>query len=221
MRSAIIISLLDAVAPLVSTRTTETSVDAMHATMPRYLNSAAKSFQNLSSPLKIDTWDGLNCQGAGLAYTEFNDSVLALNVSNFFVSRSFRLNRTLQGQEQLDLSVTNDYATWYHNKDQLSPNSSSCTNFWNSFYAVNGSTACQNTSPFTCHRLWNNPGLWMWWFSKFGIGLTDTHWGTLPGPRRHLSADSLLSKPHQSEGRSIMPFVLYHLYYAAICYNDH
>jgi hypothetical protein len=34
-------------------------------------------------------------------------------------SRSFRLNRTLEAQEQLDLSVTNDYGTWYANKDQL------------------------------------------------------------------------------------------------------
>jgi hypothetical protein len=33
------------------------------------------------------------------------------------------LNRTLEAQEQLDLSVTNDYGTWYANKDQLSPNS--------------------------------------------------------------------------------------------------
>jgi hypothetical protein len=115
--------------------------------------------QELSSPLKIETWKGQDCQGAGACFTIFNDSVLALNISNVFVSRSFRLNRTLEGQEQLDLSVTNDYATWYSDKDQLSPNSSSCTEFWRSYYAANGSTACHNTSPFTCHRLWNNPGL--------------------------------------------------------------
>ncbi|OQE68330.1 hypothetical protein PENNAL_c0155G02305, partial [Penicillium nalgiovense] len=93
----------------------------------------------LSSPLKIETWVGPHCQGAGGCFTIFNDSVLALNLSNFSISRSFRLNRTLEAQEQLGLSVTNDYGTCY--------------------YAVNGSTACHNTSPFTCHRLWNNPGL--------------------------------------------------------------
>ncbi|KAJ5454900.1 hypothetical protein N7530_011442 [Penicillium desertorum] len=96
MRSAIIVDFLGTAAAIApsATQTTETSID------------------KLSSSLKIETWDGLDCQGAGAGFTEFNTSVLALNISNYFVSRSFRLNRTLEGQEQLDLSVTNDHANW-------------------------------------------------------------------------------------------------------------
>ncbi|KAJ5111806.1 hypothetical protein NUU61_001436 [Penicillium alfredii] len=116
------------------------------------------TIQKLSAPLQLNAWDGPNCQGV-LAWTTFTDSVFARNISNFQVCRSFRLNRTLRGQEQLDISVANDRSAWYPNKDQLSANSSSCTDFWQSYYATNGSTACHNTPPFTCHRLWNNPGL--------------------------------------------------------------
>ncbi|KAJ5455018.1 hypothetical protein N7530_002358 [Penicillium desertorum] len=98
MRSAIIVNFLGAAAAIApsATQATETSMDVMHATMPRCLNSAAKSCQRLSSPLKIETWDGLDCQGAGTGFTEFNTSVLALNISNYFVSRSFRLNCILE-----------------------------------------------------------------------------------------------------------------------------
>ncbi|KAI2742753.1 hypothetical protein DTO013F2_8429 [Penicillium roqueforti] len=164
MRSATVVNLLGAaasIAPSASTQTIETPIEVKHAKIPRYPEPSAEIFQKLSSPLKIETRDGLNCQGAGAGFTVFNDSVLTLNLPNFFVSRSFRLSRTLEGQEQLDISVALNYATWYSNKDQLSPNSSACTNFWRSYYAVNGSTGCHNTSPFTCHRLWNNPGLWI------------------------------------------------------------
>jgi hypothetical protein len=33
------------------------------------------------------------------------------------VSRSFKLSRPLQGQEQLDTSVTREFETWFLNKD--------------------------------------------------------------------------------------------------------
>lgn len=114
--------------------------------------------QGLYAPLHLLAWARPDCQGSP-AWTDFDDISFARNVSNIFVARSFRLNRTLEGQEQLDISVTSNYSTWYPDKDQMSYNSSSCTAFWQSYYASNGSTACHNTPPFTCHRLWNNPGL--------------------------------------------------------------
>lgn len=80
-------------------------------------------------------------------------------MSTALVTRSFRLNRTLEEQEQLDISVTDDYSSWYPDKELGLHNSSSCTTFLQSYYATNGSTACHNTPPFTCYRLWNNPGL--------------------------------------------------------------
>ncbi|KAJ5858071.1 hypothetical protein N7455_008965 [Penicillium solitum] len=116
------------------------------------------STHKLSAPLLLTAWETSNCKG-NPGYTQFSDSVVARNISNYGIFRSFQLNRTLTGQEQLDISVTDDYATWYPDKDQLAYNSSSCTNFWQSYYAINGSTTCHKTPPFTCHRLWNNPGL--------------------------------------------------------------
>jgi hypothetical protein len=112
----------------------------------------------LSAPIRLIAWEKLNCIG-DFGVTAFTDSVLARNISNAIVSRSFRLNRTLIQQEQLDISITNNVTSWFSNKDQLSYESSSCSNFWQTYYAVNGTTSCYNTPPFTCHRLWNNPGL--------------------------------------------------------------
>ncbi|KAJ6027402.1 hypothetical protein N7460_012219 [Penicillium canescens] len=112
----------------------------------------------LSAPLQLIAWTQLNCKG-DFGVTQFTDSVLARNISNGYVSRSFQLNRTLTHQEQLDISVTDNFTSWYSNKDQLSYESSSCSSFWQTYYAMNGSTSCYNTPPFTCHRLWNNPGL--------------------------------------------------------------
>ncbi|KAJ1708884.1 hypothetical protein NYO67_8961 [Aspergillus flavus] len=116
------------------------------------------SASGLYTPLKLLAWDRPGCQGS-LAWTIFDDTGFARNISNLFVARSFRLNRTLESQEQLDISVTSSVSTWYPNKDQMSYNSSSCTTFWQSYNAGNGSTECHNSPPFTCHRLWNNPGL--------------------------------------------------------------
>jgi hypothetical protein len=103
-------------------------------------------------------WNTSNCTGTH-TWTEFSDTVLARNISNWQISRSFKLSRPLQGQEQLDLSEATNVSSWYHNADQLSYNSSSCTRFLQTYYASNGTTTCHSTPPFTCHRLWNNPGL--------------------------------------------------------------
>ncbi|RDH26893.1 hypothetical protein BDQ94DRAFT_164089 [Aspergillus welwitschiae] len=118
----------------------------------------ATASSGLYEPLELFAWDKPNCRGT-ISWTIFDEISFARNISNFFVAHSFRLNRTLERQEQLDISVTSNFATWYSDKDQLSYNSSSCTTFWQSYYAINGSIACHNTPPFTCHRLWNNPGL--------------------------------------------------------------
>jgi hypothetical protein len=95
--------------------------------------------------------------------SNFNDTppyYISKNVSNAMMSQSFRLdNRGLQGQEQLDFSVTLDLVSWYPGEDQYSTNDSSCARFLQSYTALNGSTACHNTAIFTCHRLWINPGL--------------------------------------------------------------
>lgn len=105
-----------------------------------------------SSPLQLIAWENLNCTG-DFGATHFTDSVLARNISNSLVSRRFKLSCALADQEQLDRSVTKNFTPWYSNKDQLLYESSSCSKFWQTFYAVNGSTVCYNTPLFTSHRL--------------------------------------------------------------------
>jgi hypothetical protein len=117
-------------------------------------------FQIVYPPLMLKTWDKPNCEGNNIGISQsFKGCFLNHNLSNYFISQSFRLSRPLQDQEQLDLSSTHNFGSWYHNKDQYSVNSSSCTHFLLSYNAVNGSTACHSTPIFTCHRLWLNPGL--------------------------------------------------------------
>jgi len=130
----------------------------MHKKHQDISKTIAKYPKGLFAPLRLEAWEQSNCHGT-LGITVFSDGVFSRNISNYQVSRSFSLNRTLEGQEQLDISVTKDFDSWYSDKDQLSMNSSSCTQFWQSYYAINGSNTCHNTQPFTCHRLWNNPGL--------------------------------------------------------------
>lgn len=114
--------------------------------------------QNMYGPIHLEAWAEPNCQGGETAIT-FTANFLGRNISNALVSRSFKLSRALHGKEQLDISVTGDFDTWYADKDQFSMNDSSCQVFVQTYYAVNGSTACHNTPSFTCHRLWTNPGL--------------------------------------------------------------
>lgn len=95
-------------------------------------NNEINSFKELYAPLQLEAWDQQNCQG-NTAWTKFDNHVLAQNLSNAQVSHSFKLNRTLEGKEQLEISVTNRFNSWYPDKDQLSANSSSCTNFWQSY----------------------------------------------------------------------------------------
>jgi hypothetical protein len=82
-----------------------------------------------------------------------------LNISNFDIYRSLRLNRSLLSHEQLDLSVASDLGSWYSNKDQYSPNSASCEIFIRSFTAIDDLTACIPVPEFTCHRIWTNFGV--------------------------------------------------------------
>ncbi|KAL4869115.1 hypothetical protein BDV12DRAFT_185354 [Aspergillus spectabilis] len=108
--------------------------------------------------LKLEAWSLNNCSG-DLAFTIFDDVSFTKNISNWRPSYSFQLSRELQGQEQLDLSLTGNLASWYANKDQLSTNSSSCEIFLQTYTAENGSTICHAVPQFTCHRLWVNSGL--------------------------------------------------------------
>jgi hypothetical protein len=89
----------------------------------------------------------------------FEPEAIAKNISNYYISQSFRLSRPLEGQEQLDFSLAANPGSWYTNKDQFSEESSSCNSFLLSYFAWNGSASCHNTPLFTCHRLWINPGL--------------------------------------------------------------
>ncbi|OJZ79687.1 hypothetical protein ASPFODRAFT_54812 [Aspergillus luchuensis CBS 106.47] len=114
--------------------------------------------QNMYGPIHPEAWAEPNCQGGDTAIT-FTDNFYGRSLSIVLVSRSFKLSRALQGEEQLDISVTRNFDTWYADKDQFSMNDSSCQTLVQTYYAVNGSTACHNTPKFTCHRLWTNPGL--------------------------------------------------------------
>jgi len=80
----------------------------------------------LFAPLQLIAWEKLNCTGNS-GFTQFTNPVLARNISNALIYRSFKLSRTLVDQEQLDVSVTNNFTSWYSDKDQLSYESSSCT----------------------------------------------------------------------------------------------
>lgn len=104
-------------------------------------------FQGHYGQLHLRAWTESNCQGK-IAFTTFN------NISFAYLSRSFKLCRPLQGQKQLDISVTGEFETWFSDKDQL------FYQFQQSDSAFNGSTDYHNTPDFTCYRLWINPGLW-------------------------------------------------------------
>lgn len=104
----------------------------------------------------IIAWTEPNCQGIA-ASTIFNGSTLAKNISNVCLARSFQLLRPLQGQEQLDISITQEPSLWHPYERGV--NSLPCTSFIQSYFPINGSDRCYNTSPFTCHRMWINYGL--------------------------------------------------------------
>lgn len=70
------------------------------------MRALANLHKELRAPLRLDAWDQQDCQG-NMGLTIFDNQVLARNISNYQVSRSFKLNRTLEGQEQLHISVTN------------------------------------------------------------------------------------------------------------------
>lgn len=103
-------------------------------------------------------WTEPDCKGIP-ASTILDHTNFAKNISNICLSRSFKLFRPLQGQEQLDISITQKLSLWHSNNDQLSMDGLSCTDFIQSYFPLNGSGNCYNTLPFTCHRLWENSGL--------------------------------------------------------------
>jgi hypothetical protein len=114
------------------------------------------------NPVKLIAWEESDSQGKKFSISLFDNIGFAQNLSNAFVSRSFKLSRPLQCQEQLDISVTRELDTWFPNKDQvdqLSFDSPSCDHFLQSYSALNGSAECHNTPELSCHRLWMNPGL--------------------------------------------------------------
>jgi hypothetical protein len=102
----------------------------------------------------ITIWTERDCQGVP-ASTIFNGTTMAHNISNACLSQSFKLARPLQGQEQLDISITLQPHSW----SSTWVNNQSCTSFIQSYFPINGSDDCHNTPPFTCHRLWINNGL--------------------------------------------------------------
>ena len=109
----------------------------------------------------LTAWTDTDCLGNSSGSSTFPDhaSIRELNVSNFDVYQSLRLNRSLLGQEQLDISVASDLDNWYSNKDQYSVSSASCDIFLMSFTTQSNLTRCFNVPKFTCHRIWQNAGL--------------------------------------------------------------
>ncbi|KAF2995449.1 hypothetical protein E8E15_000028, partial [Penicillium rubens] len=79
------------------------------------------SRHNLSAPLLLDAWKAPNCPGNSDAQTEFTFAhpFIGQNMSNIVIARSFRLNRTLENQEQLDISVASNFAAWYPDRLRL------------------------------------------------------------------------------------------------------
>jgi hypothetical protein len=57
-------------------------------------------------------WAEGNCPGE-ITYATFDNVSFARDISNVYVSRSFMLSSPLQGLEQLDISVTCEFETWF------------------------------------------------------------------------------------------------------------
>ncbi|OJZ79880.1 hypothetical protein ASPFODRAFT_518641 [Aspergillus luchuensis CBS 106.47] len=79
---------------------------------------------NIYGPIHLEAWAEPNCQGGETAIT-FTDNFYGRNLLNALISRSSKLSRALLGKEQLDISVTRNFDTWYADKDQFSMNDSS------------------------------------------------------------------------------------------------
>ncbi|KAH1948623.1 hypothetical protein KXW61_002110 [Aspergillus fumigatus] len=63
------------------------------------------SCQALFEPIEVRVWDNPNCTGRPSS-TIIDSTNLAKNISTYYRLLSFELKRPLQGQEQLDLLVT-------------------------------------------------------------------------------------------------------------------
>lgn len=117
------------------------------------------NYPSPNGPITLYAWPKPNCEGER-AQTQFDFVTFTKNNSNFYPSRSFKLSRPLEGQEQLDLSLAINLTSWNSTKSLAlkSPNPA-CDSFERTYFAWNGSADCHNTPAFTCHRLWINPGL--------------------------------------------------------------
>ncbi|KAL2795478.1 hypothetical protein BJX66DRAFT_301705 [Aspergillus keveii] len=120
---------------------------------------STKDYPSPNGPITLYAWMMPNCKGEW-AQTEFDSVTFTKNNSNFYLSRSFKLSRPLEGQEQLDLSLAIDLSSWNSTKSLAlkSPNPA-CDSFEQTYFALNGSADCHNTPACTCHRIWINPGL--------------------------------------------------------------
>ena len=116
--------------------------------------SLSLSPQNSPGAIQFWSWPELGCKGAA-AFAAIDDGNYSRNISAAQVSQSFKLvSRGLQGQEQLDLSVSDDVGKW---SSTTAPSDDlSCSVFVKSYRPTDGIMSCQNTQRFTCFRLWVN-----------------------------------------------------------------
>lgn len=126
-----------------------------------FVQASSYGIDSPTDPFEINgiiTWTEPDCQGVA-ASTIFNGSTMFKNMTNACLSRSFKLLRPLQGQEQLDISIAQEPDLRHSYDHQSFMNDLSCTSFIQSYFPVNETEGCRNTPPFTCHRLWVNYGL--------------------------------------------------------------
>lgn len=76
-----------------------------------------RDLTNLSI-VDIIAWEKLNCTGNS-SVAQFTNPVLARNISNAQISRSIIHSRASADQQQLDIFVTNNFASWYSNQNQF------------------------------------------------------------------------------------------------------
>lgn len=120
-----------------------------------FICSLLMVLQESFPPLIMCAWEHPECEGHGECIDLRMD--LGLNMSSSRLSHSFTLKRALIGPEQLDISITDNPSTWYPLKNDGLSDNPSCTDFVISYDTFEA--GCHNSPPFTCYRLWMNPGL--------------------------------------------------------------
>ncbi|KAL5337379.1 hypothetical protein BJX70DRAFT_399682 [Aspergillus crustosus] len=108
-----------------------------------------------SQPIYIQLYSQPNCQG-DQGTTTYAEGAVITDTSTKEPRLSFKISRPLRPHEQIDFSVAPDLSTWTNQ----APNHISCGNFVRTFFARDKiGTTCQNFGPFTCYKIWANPGL--------------------------------------------------------------